>query len=119
MHSDHLDLCAPAPRERKGRPVLGGDAGLTQLAEEQGHAAAADGQGVSQRGLDDLPVTGPQRDGSLWKETDWCSVALTRPMSAQCSVASGGPGGLTDPEVGLAGTGGMAPGQGHARPLWA
>lgn len=41
---------------------------LTQLAEEQGDTAAADGQRVGERGLDDLPVTSPQRDGSLWRE---------------------------------------------------
>ena len=49
---------------------LGGSQGarLTQLAEEQGHAAAADGQRVGERGLNDLPVPGAQRDGSLQRE---------------------------------------------------
>ena len=49
---------------------LGGLAGprLTQLAEQQGHAAAADGQGVGERGLNDLPVPSAQRDGSLQRE---------------------------------------------------
>lgn len=59
--------CRP-PGRGQGRLCRVGAPGLTQLAEEQGHAAAADGQRVGEWGLDDLPVTSPQRDGSLWKE---------------------------------------------------
>lgn len=66
-----------------------GTAGLTQLAEEQGNTAAADGQRVGEWGLDDLPVTSPQRDGSLWKERDQRSAAPASPASAQSSVSRG------------------------------
>ena len=62
---------------RAGQPWPTGQAGgggtvrgarLTQLAEQQGHAAAADGQRVAERGLNDLPVPSAQRDGSLQRE---------------------------------------------------
>lgn len=55
--------------------MQGGTDRLTQLAEKQGHAAAADGQRVSQWSLDDLPVTSPQRDRPLQKKNDRDSVA--------------------------------------------
>lgn len=80
--------CDPGPAgERAARAA--GAAGLTQLAEQQGDTAAADGQRVGEWGLDDLPVTGPQRDGSLWKERGQCSAAPTRPVSAQSSRSGG------------------------------
>lgn len=74
------------PGRGQGGPCRLGTPGLTQLAEEQGHAAAADGQRVGERGLDNLPVTSPQRDGSLWKERGQYSAAPTRPVSARSST---------------------------------
>jgi hypothetical protein len=47
---------------------------LTQLAEEQSHTTATDRQRVCQWGLNDLPVTSPQRDRSLWEENDQSSA---------------------------------------------
>lgn len=90
----------PPPGEEGGLCGAGA-ARLTQLAEEQGHAAAADGQRVGEWGLDDLSVTGPQGDGSLWKERDRCSAALSRPMRARSSV-SGGETGPDRPQEGKA-----------------
>lgn len=69
---------------------------LTQLAKEQGHTAAADGQGVGERGLDDLPVAGPQRDGSLWRERDQ-GLAARQPRISLSFAAPRGPRGPKDP----------------------
>lgn len=44
---------------------------LTQLPEEQGHAAATDGEGGANWGLDHLPVACAEGYGPLGEHADW------------------------------------------------